>query len=334
MKAAFYNETGKAENVLKIGTVKTPKPGPNEVLISVKASGINPSDVKRRGGWQYKDLPFPLIIPHSDGAGTIVEIGQNVSSKYQDLDVWIWNAQGGYSGPGRAFGTAAEFITVPITQVSKLPEELTFKEGACLGVPFRTAHRAIFADGSIADKMVLVQGAGGVVGNFSVQIARHFGATVIGTAGSPDSLKHAEKAGAHYTVNRHDSSYSTQIMDITKGLGVDRIIELEFGKNLETDIELLKPNGIIAAYSSTEIPKPTFPYYNLAAKGGQINLIQSFNLPNGAEKLSQDHLEILTNSDNFFISIGKRLTLNNIALAHSLVEKKSVIGNVVLDING
>ena len=196
MKAAFYNKTGKAEKVLKIGTMKTLKPGPNEVLISVRASGINPSDVKRRGGWQYKDLPFPLIIPHSDGAGTIVEIGQNVSSKYQDLDVWIWNAQGGYSGPGRAFGTAAEFITVPITQVSKLPEELTFEEGACLGVPFRTAHRAIFADGSIADKTVLVQGAGGVVGNFSVQIARHFGATVIGTAGSPDSLKHAQKAGA------------------------------------------------------------------------------------------------------------------------------------------
>ena len=332
MKAAFYNKTGKAEKVLKIGTVKTPKPGPNEVLIFVKASGINPSDVKRRGGWQYKDLPFPLIIPHSDGAGTIVEVGKNISSTYKDLDVWIWNAQGGYSGPGRAFGTAAQFITVPINQVSKLPEELTFNEGACLGVPFRTAHRAIFADGSITDKVVLVQGAGGVVGNFSVQIARHFGAIVIGTAGSPDSLKHAEKAGAHYTVNRHDSSYSTQIMDITKGLGVDRIIELEFGKNLETDIELLKPNGIIAAYSSTEIPKPTFPYYNLAAKGGQINIIQSFNLPAEAEILCQKHLELLTASGEFKIPIGEIFDLEHIASAHTRVETKSVIGNVVLDI--
>ena len=156
MKAAYYTETGGAKDVLINGELETPKPSANEVLISVKASGINPSDVKRRAGWQNKNLPFPLIIPHSDGAGQIIQVGSNLSTDLIGNSVWIWNAQGGYAGPGRAFGTAAEFITVPVTQVSKLPDNITFEEGACLGVPLRTSHRAVFADGPIDNKFIFL----------------------------------------------------------------------------------------------------------------------------------------------------------------------------------
>ena len=332
MKAAYYKKTGNAKEVLINGILKTPKPSDNEVLISVKASGINPSDVKRRAGWQNKNLPFPLIIPHSDGAGQIVQVGSNISTDLIGTSVWIWNAQGGYSGPGRAFGTAAEFITVPATQVSKLPDSVTFEEGACLGVPLRTSHRAVFADGPIDNKLILVQGAGGVVGNFAVQLASQFGATVIATAGSKERISHALDAGAHHVVNRHKTSFKEEIMDITKGLGVDRIIEIEFGGNIETDIDLLKPNGIIAAYSSTTVPNPSFPYYKLAAKGGQINLIQSFNLPLDAEQQCQKDLKELCESGKFKVAIGKVLPISEISSAHELVETKSIIGNVVLKI--
>ena len=214
MKAAYYKKTGTAKDVLINGELETPKPNPNEVLISVKASGINPSDVKRRAGWQNKNLPFPLIIPHSDGAGKIVKVGRNMSTDLIGSDVWVWNAQGGYAGPGRAFGTAAEFIAVPATQVSKLPDNVTFEEGACLGVPLRTSHRAVFADGPIENKLILVQGAGGVVGNFAVQLASQFGATVIATAGSKERMSHALDAGAHHVVNRHDLSFKKEIMEI------------------------------------------------------------------------------------------------------------------------
>ena len=277
-------------------------------------------------------MGFPLIIPHSDGAGKIIQVGSNLSTDLIGNSVWIWNAQGGYAGPGRAFGTAAEFITVPVTQVSKLPDNITFEEGACLGVPLRTSHRAVFADGPIDNKFILVQGAGGVVGNLSVQLAFHFGATVIATAGSKERMSHALDAGAHYVVNRHDSSFKNEIMDITNGLGVDRIIEIEFGGNIETDIDLLKPNGIIAAYSSTTVPNPSFPYYKLAAKGGQINLIQSFNLPIDAEKQCQRDLEKLCELGKFKVAIGKVLPISEISSAHEMVEAKTIIGNVVLKI--
>ena len=332
MKSAYYTEIGTARDVLINGELETPKPSANEVLISVKASGINPSDVKRRAGWQNKNLPFPLIIPHSDGAGQIVQVGSNLSTDLIGNSVWIWNAQGGYAGPGRAFGTAAEFIAVSVTQVSKLPDNVTFEEGACLGVPLRTSHRAVFADGPIDNKLILVQGAGGVVGNFAVQLASQFGATVIATAGSKERMSHALDAGAHHVVNRHDLNFKKEIMDITKGLGVDRIIEIEFGGNIETDIDILKPNGIIAAYSSTTVPNPTFPYYKLAAKGGQINLIQSFNLPLEAEQQCQRDLQELCEAGKFKVSIGKVLPISEISSAHEMVEAKTIIGNVVLKI--
>jgi len=133
-------------------------------------------------------------------------------------------------------------------------------------------------------------------------------------------------------VNRHKTSFKEEIMDITKGLGVDRIIEIEFGGNIETDIDLLKPNGIIAAYSSTTVPNPSFPYYKLAAKGGQINLIQSFNLPLDAEQQCQRDLKELCESGKFKVAIGKVLPISEISSAHELVETKSIIGNVVLKI--
>ena len=332
MKASYYTKTGSAKDVLINGNLEVLKPGADEVLISVKASGINPSDVKRRAGWQSKDLPFPLIIPHSDGAGQIVKVGRNISTDLIGVAVWIWNAQGGYAGPGRAFGTAAEFITIPATQVAKLPSNITFEEGACLGVPLRTSHRAVFADGPIANKVILVQGAGGVVGNFSVQLASQFGATVIATAGSKERMSHALDAGAHYVVNRHDPKFKTKIMDITNGLGVDRIIEIEFGGNIDTDIDILKPNGIIAAYSSTTVPNPSFPYYKLAAKGGQINLIQSFNLPLDSEKQCQRDLQELCEARKFKVAIGKVLPISEISSAHELVEAKTIIGNIVLKV--
>ena len=162
MRAAVYTRTGPASEVLQIRDRQVPIPGVGEVLVRVRGSGINPADVKRRAGWRGSEMAHPVIIPHCDGAGEIVAVGADVEGRAIDDRVWIWNAQGGYDGPGRAFGTAAEYIAIPAEQTALLNDELSFLEGACLGVPAMTAHYAVFSDAPIAGKTVLVQGGGGL----------------------------------------------------------------------------------------------------------------------------------------------------------------------------
>ncbi|RMH49245.1 MAG: NADPH:quinone reductase, partial [Alphaproteobacteria bacterium] len=183
MRAAVYRRTGPAEEVLTVEDLPDPVPGPGEVLVRVHASGVNPADVKRRGGWLGQRMDHPLVIPHADGAGEIIATGPGVDPARRGQRVWLWNAQGGYGGPGRAFGTAAELCALPQSQAVPLPAALSFAQGACLGIPAMTAHRAVFADGPVAGRTILVAGAGGAVGHFAVQFAAAAGARVIGTAG-------------------------------------------------------------------------------------------------------------------------------------------------------
>ncbi len=132
-----------------VGEQPDPVAGPGEVLVRVRASGINPADVKRRAGWNGMQMEHPLVIPHTDGAGEIVDVGQGVERARIGERVWLWNAQGGYGTAGRAFGTAAGLIAIDAGQAVRLPDEMTFAAGACLGVPAMTAFRAVHADGPV-----------------------------------------------------------------------------------------------------------------------------------------------------------------------------------------
>src|SRR5438270_1261802 len=169
-----------------------PEPSPGEVRVRVALSGVNPGDTKKRGDWLGYGMPFPRIVPHSDGSGVIDAVGPGVDRDRIGQRVWVYGAQS-----YRPFGTAAELTIVPAEQAVELPDEVGDEIGACLGIPGITAHRAIFGDGPVAGKTILVQGVLGAVGSVAAQLARWGGATVIGTVTRETDLEQVGAAVAH-----------------------------------------------------------------------------------------------------------------------------------------
>ena len=150
MRAVFYEANGPARDVLRVEEVEMPNPGTGEVRVRLRTSGVNPSDVKSRG---LRKLLFPRVIPHSDGAGEIEAVGAGVPKSRIGERVWIWNGQW-----QRPFGTAAEFIVLPAAQAVQLPDNVSFEEGACLGIPAMTAHHAVELTGADSATTLLVSG--------------------------------------------------------------------------------------------------------------------------------------------------------------------------------
>ena len=159
MKAAWYKEVGPAKTVLRLGEHPVPEVPSGGVLVKVCASGVNPSDVKRRAGWLNGLMEYPEIIPHSDGAGVIMAVGDKVSKKRVGERVWVYNGQW-----ERAMGTAAEYIVLPSDHAVHLHDNVGFIEGACLGVPACTAYHCVASGGDLRGQQVLVQGGAGAVG--------------------------------------------------------------------------------------------------------------------------------------------------------------------------
>src|SRR6202045_4172164 len=155
MRAAYYEQNGPANAVLKLGEIETPRPGPGEVRVKLATSGVNPSDVKARSGATRK-IAYPRVIPHSDGAGEIDMVGEGVSAARIGERVWVWNAQW-----LRAFGTCAEYVALASEQAFRLPANTSFEAGACLGIPAMTAYHAVAASGAAPGVTVLVAGGGG-----------------------------------------------------------------------------------------------------------------------------------------------------------------------------
>ena len=191
MKVAWYEKQGPAHEVLVIGEMPDPIPAAGEVRIRIAASGINPGDIKKREDAFGYGMPYPRVIPHSDGAGRVDQLGAGVSSEWMGRSVWCYGAQS-----YRPFGTAAEFTVVPVDQIARLPESVAMEQGACLGIPGSTAHRAVHVAGPVNGRAVLVQGAAGSVGACAVQLARLAGARVIGTVRSSSDEAPAKSVGA------------------------------------------------------------------------------------------------------------------------------------------
>ena len=159
MKAAWYEKQGAARDVLVVGNMDDPQPRTGEVRIRVAFSGVNPGDVKKREDTFGVGMPYPRIIPHSDGSGTVDAVGDGAPREWVGRRAWCYGAQS-----YRPFGTAAEYAVVPLTQVVPLPAGVPLEQGACLGIPGITAHRAVHVAGSVAGRTVLVQGGAGAVG--------------------------------------------------------------------------------------------------------------------------------------------------------------------------
>src|SRR3977135_392882 len=196
MKAVWYERTGAALEVLTYGELPTPVAAPGEVRVKLEASGVNPADVGRRAG-SYRAMEFDRVIPNSSGAGIIDQVGEGVTRLNLGQRVWLYNGQRN----GRAFGTAAETISLAEHLATPLPGDVSFAAGATLGIPCMTAWCCLFCDGSIAGQTVLVTGGAGAVGHYAVQLAKWGGARVIATVSSALKAEQARLAGADFIIN-------------------------------------------------------------------------------------------------------------------------------------
>ena len=326
MQAAWYAAIGSAEEVLHVGEIDDPSPLVGEVLVEIKTSGVNPSDVKTRAGARG-ELQFPRIIPHSDGGGIIIKVGEGVSEDRVGERVWIWN--GAF---GRAHGTCAEQMALPSSQAIAMSENVSFETAACLGIPAATAYYGVFSDGSVEDQTILITGGAGSVGNLGIQLAKWSGADVISTVSSDDKATVAKAAGADLVVNYKTDNVIEAVNDFTKGQGVDRILEVEFGGNLSVSEQVIKNNGVIAAYGSVAEANPSLPFYNLMFKGVKLNTYLIYIV---SEKDRADINKGITSalSDNVLTPIiAESFNLSEIINAHQSLEEDSVIGNVVINI--
>lgn len=322
MKAVWYEELGPAREVLRTGEMDTPDAGPGEVRVALRASGINPADVKRRGLGTY-GMEFPRIIPNSDGAGIVDQVGDGVPQDLLGKRVWLFNGQ-----RGRAFGTAAEYITLDAWLVAPLPDDLGFAEGACLGIPCMTAHRNVFADGPVADKTVLVTGGAGAVGHYAVQWARWGGATVIATVSSDAKAAHATAGGAHHTVNYRDPDAADQILALTGGAGVDRIVEVDLAANFGLSTRVLKPGGFISVYYSSADPENLF--MAMALKNAVIRFMVLHSVPREAiDDARADMVDWLAGGTARH-TVAATFGLDQCAEAHEFVEAGGKLGTVVV----
>lgn len=329
MRAITYNRFGAAAEVLELQEVETPAPAAGEVLVRLKVSGVNPSDVKARAGTRpgVTEPPFPLVIPHSDGAGVIEAVGEGVDTARVGQRVWIWNGQW-----QRAFGTAAEYIAVPSLQAVPLPDVTSFEEGAILGIPGMTAVQSVLGGGDVRGKTVLVSGGAGTVGNLAVQVAAASGARVFATARGEAGIAAAKVAGAEQVFDYSASDLAEQVLDATDGDLIDRIVEVEFGANAETNTKLIAERGTIAAYGSAKDMSPVMPFYPLMFKAVTLELVLVYILSADQRANCAVQLTDLLERKALAMRVAEVMPLADCAKAHDIVASGQRAGAVLLEV--
>jgi NADPH2:quinone reductase len=327
MKAWHYDKTGSAADVLTRSDLPTPEPGPGEVRVRIAWSGVNPSDVKSRGG--TRPMPFARVIPHSDGSGTIDAVGPGVAPGRLGERVWLWNAAW-----GRCDGTAAEYCCLPAAQAVPLPDAASGEAGACMGIPALTAMHAVLMDNGVAGKRVLVAGGAGAVGHYAVQLASRFGAAqVISTVSSAPKARLAYEAGADHVIDYKTEPVAERVAEFTQGRGVDRVIELDLAANGPMDLELLSRGGEIVAYGSS--PRPLdLTFFTMLSKNIQLKFFIVYHLEPADRARATDALQRLLARGELQHNIAARMPLEAIAAAHEAVEGGRLVGNLVLQVGG
>ena len=315
MLAAWYERPGSAADVLQLGEMPNPEPGPGEVRVRVELSGVNPGDTKKRADWLAYGMPFPRIVPHSDGSGVIDAVGENVDPRGIGQRAWVYGAQS-----YRPFGTAAESTVVPAEQALELPDEVNDATGACLGIPGITAHRAVFGDGPVAGTTILVQGVLGAVGSLAAQLAHWGGTTVIGTVVRSSDLDQVGSAVAHAVAL--DEAQPTEAIRAHAPEGVHRIIEVAFSDNADLDAAVAASDGVIAAYA-TRRGRPDFPFWSMLFANLTIRLLGSDDFPQAAKRQAAVDLTTAAREGSLSIPIGEPLPLRYIAEAHDRVDARA-----------
>jgi NADPH:quinone reductase len=338
VRAIVYRETGDPD-VLELVDRPEPEPGPDEVLVRIAVSGVNPTDWKaRRGGGRGGPLKFPEIVPNQDGAGTVVEVGDGVDPARVGGRVWLWEA-----ARNRANGTAQEAIAIPANQAVPLPDGVSFDLGASIPIPAMTAHRCLtvgadgplsLGPGALEGHTVLVAGGAGAVGHAAVELATWSGATVITTVSSPEKAVLASAAGAHHVVNYREPGADAAVREAAPG-GVDLIVEVAPVANAALNAAVIGRNGTIAMYQ-VETDELTVDADAGFTDNIRYQFVLVYTMPAAAKERSIQ--DITTALEAGVLRVGEeaglplhRFPLERTADAHAAVEHDAV-GKVLIDI--
>lgn len=319
MRAIRVHQIGGPE-VLRVEEVPDPRPGPGEVLIRVRAAGVNPVETYIRSGTQGrapKKLPY---TPGSDAAGIIEAVGEAVHRF----------AVGDRVYTGRSItGTYAELSLCEAGQVYPLPERVSYAQGAALGVPYATAYRALVHRAAArAGESVLVHGATGGVGLAAVQLARAMGLTVFGTGGSEQGRREVDRQGAHAVLDHHEEGYLERLSELTTGRGVDIILEMLANVNLGRDLPLLTKRGrvvVIGSRATVEITPRDLMSRDSAILGmSMVNVDDS--------ELASINAAIVAGLESGALNpvVDEEIPLDQAARAHQRVMEPGHHGKIVL----
>jgi NADPH2:quinone reductase len=322
VRAAWYDRQGPAAEVLQVGELPDPEPGPGEVRVRLTFSGINPGDTKKRVGWLGSPMAFPRVVPHSDGAGVVESVGEGVDPGRVGRRVWVWGAQS-----YRPSGTAAELTVVPGECAVDLPDAVPDDLGACLGIPGVTAHRAVFADGPVEGATVLVQGALGGVGSLAAQLARWGGATVLGTVRRAADLERVDRSVLMDAIALDDPDAVARVRAHAPD-GVDRVVEVALSDNADLDAAVLRVGGVLAAYASRG-DRPQLPFWPMLFANVTLRLLGSDDFPPEAKAQAAADLTTAAAAGALAVPIGEPLPLERIAEAHDRVDAGAA-GRVLL----
>jgi NADPH2:quinone reductase len=324
MKACWYETTGPAREVLRIGDLAKPRPGPGEVSVRVAVSGVNPTDVKRRSGARGP-LPFPAMTPGYDAAGVVDAVGESVAESRVGARVWVWEAA--HARPG---GSAAEFLVVPQSRAMPLPKDVSFADGASLGVPALTACHGLLLGGDLSGQAVIVTGGAGAVGNYAVQLAKRMGAVVIATARGEAKAADAKQAGADHVVDPRSDSLADVALEVTGGKGVRHMLDVDLGAHIGDAWRFIAENGSLASYGTQSDPAPLFPFPKYMYRNLSLHGIAVFNIPETAKLAAAAYVQEVLEAGELRHRCDGTFALAEIAAAHERQESCLARGKILI----
>ncbi|HEY3715208.1 MAG TPA: NADPH:quinone reductase [Jatrophihabitantaceae bacterium] len=335
MRAVIYSENGPSD-VLQVVDRPIPEPGPGEVRVRMRVSGVNPTDWKVRAG---TPPAFPEQVPNQDGAGVIDAVGPGVDPARVGERVWVWLAA--HQRPG---GTAQEYATLPSERAVPLPDTASFDLGASLGVPFVTAHRTLtvnehgpqrLAAGVLDGRCVLVAGGAGAVGNAAIQLAHWAGATVLTTVSSAEKAALATAAGAQHVINYRSQDVVDEVRRIAPD-GVDTIVEVSPSTNAAIDVAVLGRHGTVAIYAGKPDEELAVPLRPLMTLNARWQFVLLYTLPEAGkvDAVAGVSAAVAAGAVDVGEQVGlplHRFPLEQTAAAHDAVEGGAV-GKVLIEI--
>ncbi|KAA0894002.1 NADPH:quinone reductase [Oryzomonas rubra] len=318
MKAIRVAQFGPPE-VLALHEVADLEPGPGQVVVAVKAAGVNPVDTYIRSGL-YQHAAAPPYTPGIDGAGVIAAVGPEVKHRRVGDRVYVaWSVSGTYG----------EQVLCTEFQTHPLPEGVTFSQGAAIGVPYGAAYRALFQRAhACAGETVLVHGASGGVGLGAVQLARAAGLRVIGTAGTDQGRAVVQAQGAHQVLNHHEPGYLDKLADLTCGRGVDVILEMLANVNLAKDLTALATGGRVAVIGS----RGRIEIDPRDAMGREASILGVTLYNATPQDLASMHAAFVAGLENGTLRpvVSREFPLAEAAAAHHAVMEANTLGKIVL----